>query len=115
MSKRGAEGILNARREAAAREREEAETQARAEAAASMDDRARDRANDQWYERGSRIGGGVKAVGGGVGAATNATPRTSLADPSLAIWLYTAVVGTAILFSSGWVKVRTAIVAGFHK
>lgn len=81
-----------------------------------LDDRAQDRENDAEYDReGGRVARGVKAGAGTVGGVRNANPKTSLGDPSLAIWLYTAVVGTAILFSAGWLKVRAAITEGFHK
>jgi membrane protein involved in colicin uptake len=138
MSERGAAGILNRRMEeerqlkaaraerdrrsvaarkgqatrkknAADRAAAEAKAQAEAEAAAQQ---AAEEASERAYRRGQRIGGAVRGAGSAANYAAQGTPPTGLNDPRLSLWLYSATVLTAVLFSSGWGKVRDSIAAG---
>jgi hypothetical protein len=52
------------------------------------------------------------ATAGAAGRVSQGTPPSGLGDPGLAIWLYSAVVITGLMFSKKWVVVRTAISKG---
>lgn len=111
MSKRGAEGILAERAAQREREREEASRPTYVIEAESSEDR-----NDTpGYRFGSGVGRGIRRTSENVGAVRESNPATGLNDPRLAVWLYIAVVSTAVMFSKKWATVSKAVVSGTHK